>query len=420
MKNVELKMTVTALLFLGTAASASTFVGNGGSSGDIELKVATNQIVESLRKIQKSLAEPPTPAKVRASRDDDDEDDRPPRKITERNLCECPESFKNHSMCNYVRDLDDQRRNYCDKFLRERGPELERIFARETAHVQWTNDEMSVRESEDARAVEGVANTQTGTITVNLPRFLDMTAYQRIFLLTHEHMHFVKEGAGYLQDEGAQGPFKGANGGREFINAVSASLAMAASETGAIERYRGTLSRSKGYKSVWFDGALIGISGSDSGSPYLLSRQEGLMLGAKYFFGNFGVGASVASVRGQKDILTTIHAEEQTNYLGVGVYYRFFPFSNPLSFWGQSHAVVGARALSVSGKYRLRDDFNDDTYTATASAFDINCSYYIPFKWGLWAFAQLNYLQGGREFKDVPAKYDNNSFALALGVSYGL
>lgn len=380
-------------LFSARPARASSFVGNGGSPGDVELEVARKQIQGTL---------------------DDFKTWEP-----DENPCVCGPNFARTTMCEYLKDLTDAQIKTCSSFIREKGDELKALYQRDEIAVGWTHEKITVIEGGRRRAVDAVADPKEGRLTLDQRRFLEMTAADRVFLLTHEGLHFMKWKGKSLVDEGPFESFPGEEGGRRFINSVAAAVAVGAYESRQIAGYANALSRSKSYKTRWLDLSSGGMNPGDSTSNFAVDRLTGLTFGFRYTFGDFGVGVEHSTRSGDKSHLSTIKGDERRTMSAVGAFYRHFPSKNPLSFWGPSHLSVGVKYALLSGRYTLKDDFITLEDSASVSGLGIDCHYYIPFQSGLWGFVSVGYLQTGLDYSKVKLNYEGNPTTTALGVSYG-
>lgn len=387
-----------AIIFAATvlasgAAYASSFVGNGGSPGDVELAVARQQIQGTLQDFTTWEAD--------------------------ENPCVCGPNMERSSMCAYLKDLTAAQIRTCSAFIHEKGPELKALFQHGEIQIEWTHEKITVMENGRRRAVDAVANAKTGRLTLDKNRFVEMGAADRIFLLTHEGLHFMKWKGKELVDEGSFDSFSGPEGGRHFINSVAAAVAVGAYESNQISGYQAALNRSKSYKKYWIDASITGMNAGDSTSNFAVKNLSGTALAFRYSFGDFGVGVEYTSRTGDKSHLNTIKGDERRVTTAIGAHYRFFPSKDPLSYWGPSHLLLGVKYAQLSGTYKLKDDFISLDDSASVTGLGIDCHYYFPFRSGLWGFVSLSYLQAGVEYSKVNLRYEGNPTTIGYGVSYG-
>ena len=127
-------------------------------------------------------------------------------------------------------------------------------------------------------------------------------------------------------------------------------------------------------------------------------------------------------LRGEKVVMSTINAKEERNVLGLGASYRFFPFANPLTSWGQSHLVLSATVDLLSGTYKYDEQGVGGSAKTSSTGFTVGCNYFIPFDSGLWAYAGASYSTLNYTYNldnQVDLKYKDNGTTFALGVTYG-
>ncbi len=88
------KIIIILLLFLQSITFASTFIGNGGNAGDLELEVSRNIIVKTLSAISKE-------------------------KGSDVPLCTCPENLKGLPLCQGIANLNENQVQFCQKLIKD-------------------------------------------------------------------------------------------------------------------------------------------------------------------------------------------------------------------------------------------------------------------------------------------------------------
>lgn len=392
---------ILTVLSMQQQGRASTFVGNGGNAGDIELQMTLGQVQESLGFI------------------DRDKD------VQGRELCVCAESFEGRPVCDMLKQLNEEQVRFCALFVAEKSSELERILTtKDRVSFSWTHKAIEVQEDGNLRGVDAVTNPVNMSMTLNQNRFLEMDEDERVFLLSHELFHLTAYQGKTLTDEGTVGPFKGADGGRKFINAMAATVVMAANDYGVFSKYRATEKRSKSYKKTWLNLSMVGLTTqNDSTTVYDIEHTSGSQVGVRYQWTHeWGVLAQFSNLRGTKNILSTTEARESKNILSVGGAYRWFPFNYPLTFSGQSHFIFSGTLDLLDAKYEIQDPSIGTTAKTSSKGYTLSCNYFIPFNSGLWAYAGLGYSNMPYSFNldnQVSLDYKYGGTTFALGASYG-
>ena len=105
--------------------------------------------------------------------------------------------------------------------------------------------------------------------------------------------------------------------------------------------------------------------------------------------------------------------------MGIGLSYKIFPFVDPLSFWGQSHFVLNATIEALTARYQIRDNFVLLEDTTTAKGVRLECNYYFPIRYNIWAYLGMAFLEQTYKFSNIGVDYDKNYSTTAIGVSYG-
>ncbi len=374
------------VLFFIASAKASTFVGNGGNAGDIELNVALHHTEEALAQISA---------------------------LKNSQLCQCAESFENHAVCESLKRLNPEQKNFCAAQIREVTPALlERLKGE--IQVEWTDDSMQVKDASGLHSADAVTRDQK--MVVNRDRFVQMQPYERVFLLTHELLHTIS-----YADDGSVGPFTGASGGKALINSMAAATVMMGVRGYVFEKYSDSLSRPQGSRKIWVDLDVQSTEGGNKdNTTFAIKKTAQTQLSGRYYlWGPLGVMLSFRSGSGKKTVYGSVEASEKQTMLGVGATYRWFLFSDPLSFWGQTHLVANALIESVSSEYEVKDAYvgTKDEVSSTGVRLEVN--YYLPIAYGIWGFVGAGYQTHQYSYSKINLNYDQNQMSGSIGVSYG-
>lgn len=380
---------------------ASTFVGNGGNAGDLELQITLGQARKSMEYIDK---------------DKDDPDLK---------LCTCSPQFEGRPVCDVLKQLNKEQINFCARFVAMKAPDLARVLTqKDQLSLSWTHNQIEVQETGRLRGADAVTDPAKMTMTLNQKRFLEMTESERLFLVSHELFHLTTYQGRTLSDEGDIGPFKGADGGRQFINAMAATIVMQASDYGVFRDFSAAQKRSKSYKQTYVSVAYHSMSTpNDDSTSFDINRTSGGDISVRHqLTSEFGVLGHLSSLSGEKTILSTIKAKETRNILGVGVGYRWFPFSNPLTALGQSHFVFSGMLDFLNGTYVYDEQGVGGTAKTSTTGLTVGCNYFIPFDAGFWGYAGVSASSLKYSYNldnQVDLKYKDNGTTFALGVTYG-
>lgn len=392
---------VVLAVFLTQQSTASTFVGNGGNAGDIELQMTLGQAQKSLEYI------------------DRDKD------VDGQNLCVCSQRFDGRPVCDVLKQLTSDQVNFCSRFMRLKAADIARLLGQKRElSFSWTHQDIEVQEEGKLRGADAVTDAKNMAMTINQKRFLEMDENERLFLVGHELFHLTSFQGSILSDEGDIGPFKGTDGGRQFINAMAATVVLQANEYGVFKAYESAERRSKSYKKNWVTlGYGVVTAANDTSTAFDIEKATGGQLGYRYqWTPEIGLLAQFSALKGTKRILSTIEATENRNILGLGASYRWFPFSNPLTALGQSHFILGGSIDFLDASYEFHDLSPGTTSKTSSMGYTLTGNYFIPFDSGLWAYAGVGYTSLHYSFNldnQVDLNYKNNGTTFALGASYG-
>lgn len=407
-----MKLFILIIVFVAhfKTVSASTFVGNGGNVGDVELQVALRQLTDVSAQLleEKGLSE------------------------DLESLCTCPKDLQSHPMCEPLINLNTKKEEFCRQFLKSKIANLNLLLkSKASLEIRWTNENIDVRDQNYLRAADAVMNWQNKVLIINQNRFVRFKQSERVFLIAHEMMHLIDdENGNKLQDSGEIGPFIGESGGREFINAMAAALTVKTIDEGILNNYFETLNRSRSSADIWFDLSLGSLSLNPSQSStfahnYLAQYQ----LGLRYqFSAKWGLGIQHRQNSGGTFKVKGVSSSEVLEAYQLGVNYRIFPSTDILSTSGQSHFVLGAYAEYMKGHLSLSDTYlrlDDDT---SSLGLVLNGRYYLASQSGWWGFMGLSLLSQKYKYKftlddyslpNYEVLYPNQQYLWELGVSYG-
>lgn len=399
---------------------ASTFVGNGGNSGDLELQI-------TLKQIQDTFKIAALRGRDKKSSDQDRQTPNVQGGYLVDELCTCLGSFKGHQVCDSLTSLTLEQQTFCGDFMGEKADEVLAFLAnKESPNFTWTHDNIEIQETQGLRAADAVANSTLQQVTINQKRFLQMKPYERLFVLTHEIMHLMPHEKKTIVDEQAIGPFSGRDGGRQLLNSIAAATVVLSSAAGITQKYEKTLSRSQGHKDFWFSLAAYSLSSAQNqNSTFSVGGMTGAQVGFRYFFWkDLGLILDFRSGKTSKTALDTISLSETQSSYGVGFAYRFFPFEDPLTYMGQSHLVVDAKVDTLNTNYTLIEEPLRLEDTGTSSAFAAACNYYMPIRRGFWYSAGFSYLLHHYKYSKITSssgslEANQNQIMFNTGVSYG-
>lgn len=395
---------VNVFFLLSLRIEASTFIGNGGRASDVELVVTREHIFESMTQFV-AMKKETTESEEQAA------------------LCRCPQFLSDHPLCEFLKNLNKEQALYCGRNLLEKSDQIAKLVG-DSSNVNfvWTGDQIEVLEGKERRAVDAVTDFSQNKITINWQQFEKMRRSDRILLLTHELFHLVKVDEKPLTDVEAAGPFEGTEGGRQFLNSLGAAVAVYAIREGIIERKVAALNRSRNERKSWFEFFIGSFSTPEDKATYLLKDQRSSTVNFQYRYQWSSWGAFVGgrNVFTQKSPSSALTVRENIALYGGGLSYRFKPFSDPLSWFGQSHFV------SQLGGYFARFDYSifESTYgsiddSTQGLVLDLALTYHMPLNSGWWLTVGGEIGSHEYKYKKLDLKYKRINSSLEVGVCYG-
>ncbi len=389
-------LVLTMAAFLGVTSFASTFVGNGGNSTDVELQVTLNQIKKSLSDIQNKMD-------------------------IDHKLCTCDESLQGHRVCENLKVLSLEQKGFCQKKLSDSAAAILKLLDDPTGvQIIWTLESMQVIEKGGGREAEGVAVPSEQKIFLNREQFVGLKDYERIYLLTHELGHLISFDKKYIKDDEKIGPFKQSDGGRQFLNTLGSAVAMKSLEVGLVEEYEPSLRRSNTYKPHWLTLSLGSDSKHSDESAFAIKKYTGMQVEYRQQLdANWGVSGGFRQMKGSETFFGIANTESILNLWNAKANYRLMPFSNPLSLWGQSHFIFSAGLEFGKAEMVINDSFTSENDQAKLMSPIFSAHYFLPANEGFWFQLGLIATAYNYEFEKIGFKSQSNQLHYEAGVSYG-
>ncbi len=388
---------ITINCFSTFTQASSTFVGNGGSSRDLELQVTLSQLKDLTSVIESKSKE-----------------------NSSASICTCDPYYSEFDFCITLSKLSESQQKYCSDFVVKQNKELKSIHQGNATQIQWTEESMAVQEGAQQRAVEAVTDFKSNKMTIQKETFFKLKPYERLFLLSHEFYHLTEIDGKPLLDNAHYGPFASADGGKLLLNAASAAQTQLAYKNGIISQYTSVLNRSRYVNWNYFSlGFHDQKSSTEDNNNFGFSNTSGYQFKYRFQPGLFGFAITSISSSSKKSLLSTINATENryTQRIGATLRTPIVP-SRPESFFGQSHVVLEIGEEMISGDYQLKDSYVSLKDTAQATAPYLTVSLFAPLQRNFWFYFEATLHQTKLNYKELDLKSSiNNSFN--TGISYG-
>ncbi len=380
-------------LFTPYKSFANSFVGNGGSTADVEMLVTKKQIYESLKKVNESEVF--------------------------KDYCECIPVYNNRNICAPLENLDSEQRNFCTLQLKNVSGLIVNLLEDPNLVFNWTNKVINLQEGSNNVTADAVANPETKIVTVNKKNFLMMTQYRRVFLIAHELLHLVPIEGEYIGDVGDIGPFKSQQGRRELINSMASETVLQVYRYGLFQLYKPTLLRGQSNKHYWLDLNFVQQNDLISNSnTYSSDKHYGFEVNYKHFIKKWGFNFGYKSLLSSEKILTSIEVEHNLSTLGLGLSYRFFMDDDPLTAFGQSFMVINANVDLVVSEYDVKDPFVSSNSKDNTIGYSVQANYYYPLDY-VWVKAGIGLSSFSFAHEELNLDKESLNIVGQLGVSYG-
>lgn len=396
-----MKRILLTMLFTSSAVLASTFIGNGGQTGDVELAVSLKQVRAAVDRIETLKQEQP-----------------------EKRYCVCPENYADHALCEIINKLNEDQLKYCDRFVVMQLQKLAR--ASQTTQFEWVQSTMVNQNKIGERVVDAVAQKDKKLIYIDQVKFVDLTQSKRMFLLTHELFHMDTFDGKNLDDEDPIGPFKYQYGVRDLLNAAAAGITLTSIDETVFQDYTKYLSQSRSTKRHWFSVMTPSTSLQDSNKTrFDTEMSRGSRFSYQYQFPNlfnFGLTLHLQSQGGDKSIFTSTKIKQKQNITAVGATYRYFIFNtmDPFSHFWNTFVQFEVLTERLDANFDMSDGYSNAQSSASSTNLAGRISVYFPMKHDFWINTGVHFSDHKVSFPEFDYNLTSNSPTFFLGVAYGL
>ncbi len=391
---------ITALVFSSTGFT-STFIGNGGQAGDVELAVSLKQLRSAVQNIDSLLHE-----------------DR------NKSLCTCPDDYNDHALCEIINKLTPEQVKYCDKFIETQLSKLEKAI--QVTQFEWVETSMLNQDKVGVRVVDAVAQKDKKKIYIDQARFIDLTPAKRLFLLTHELFHMDKYNGITLDDEDKIGPFHSEYGVRDLLNSAAAGIVMTSIDERVFQKYSKYLNQSRSTKHHWF--SLMSPATQvkdDKGTNFKIDMEHGYRFSYLYQpenLHNFGFTIHLQTQEGDNTIFGSVNLKERRSSTGIGVSYRHFLFNSldPLNQFWNTFVQLEVLYERLDAKFNSSDKYTTLDSVAASTKPVARLSLVVPLTYNFWLNVGADFSQHEIYYSEFKYTLKQNSPTLFLGVTYGL
>lgn len=385
---------ILMLLFYSPLSKASTFIGNGGNTGDLDLEVARAEVHDTMVAI----------SKMSSTKD----------------LCKCPEIWATNDLCKMLNALTTAQVNLCQSTLKRYSRQVA-DFAGQSSKVvfQWSEETLQVKApSGQLRTVDAVTETEDATITLNQEHFIELSRSLRITLLTHEVFHLVRMDGKYPNDWEAIGGFQD---GKSFLDTLGAATAVAAHTTGVIDEFSDIANVSRAYKkfTLQFDFA-VGINPSKRTQKRLLMEgsKHGFNFLIGYKFDGLAIRAGLLSSLWKSSAIPDVRVEENTAMASFGAGYHWTPINAGLSRWNEMQLSLYVDGILGRSYYSINDGDLHFSQSSRVLGHQLVGQVHVPINAGFWGLGTLGYRNLRYGYDVINANINDQQFIYSLGVGY--
>lgn len=385
----------SALCLLGFClshiAEASTFIGNGGNTADLQLQV--------------------TLATIHRTADDLDTDTNV--------LCRCPAEWTSGEMCESLRSLSKEEVLFCQKTLTNQAQALAEISAKSSPVVfRWSSEEIATSEvGGKVRDVDALVVSGKGQIVIQRDRFMSMTASQRVALLTHELFHILPIEGRQINDSEKVGPFQK---GMLLLDALGAAMVIESVETGVKDELRGLENISRSNKKWWIflDWKALNSPEKSTNERLRDQKSNATTLGFEYRYQMIGLRLLFDDTR-YSAARSSILVKETTYSSGAGLSFSGTPFDLYLSRWSEVQLTGMIGAMFGTSEYEATDSATLLSDSSSLRTYLGQVQLMVPIYMGFWVNVGGEVRQVNAKYEKLNIRIDERQSAFSFGGSYG-
>ncbi|MFK7826317.1 MAG: hypothetical protein AB8G05_19375 [Oligoflexales bacterium] len=244
---------------------ASTFVDNGGTIYEAELRVALKQTKSAVREIEY---------------------------YKQNELAKCSESQQG-KFCQYLDGLSKKERRIVQQLLSKHYNAMRKRI--KSVKITLTGESIKhARAHGPWRKVQAGANPKSNSIIINQEDFVSLSPAERVMLLVHELGHLIKINGRYIRDDDKLDGMRG----RELLDAMGASVALLGMDTSIVPLKSESL-ESKAYKDHWFtlQAGTLGLDEQSKDNSLVASKLQYSSFSYRLQFMSFGFNLAYDGAR---------------------------------------------------------------------------------------------------------------------------
>lgn len=390
--NHNIPLSCFMLIFFHTKMLASTYVGNGGSVYEAEVRQSVSLAIKALKHVDTEW---------------DPVD-----------LCDCWSD--DNSVCKVFDTLNQKQQKTCGQFLIDHKKKLMKALRKATFEV--TSEPIKTSQNTGHRPVQAVTLRKENRIVIHDKVFVTLSPAQRIMLLVHESGHLIQVNGKYINDNSQVGPFQGKDGGKELLDAVGASVA-SISLAERITKPSIISSRlSKAYGNHYFSIAADSMifSANDPEEQLLREVSELTKISYQYRLNGIGLNIDLSEANQTSSPIDGITVALNMRQFEFGTTYGIRPFPLRADFWGGVHLQVEASAIFGLATSSISDDYQRIEDQASYQGGSIEAKVILPLAYDFWLYFAHGVQMTPFDLERVNVKIDNPIQFSVIGVSYGI
>ena len=371
----------------GFASSlASTFVDNGGTIYEAELRLTIKHTRAALREVDY---------------------------FERKELATCS-AYQGGKFCQYLDSLTKREIRIVQALLSK----YDKVMRKKMKNLKITLTGESLKHSRDHgpwRKVQAGASPKNNSITINQTDFVSLSYAERVMLLVHELGHFIKINGRYIKDDDKiEGML-----GSQLLDAIGAAVAVVGMETRNIP-LKSESTESKAYRNNWFTYQVgsLKLGEQKENNSLVEDELQHYSLGYRFQFISFGLNIAYDHSEITNYISGYTTSTAITRYK-LGASYKFHPFSTRADFWGHAHFLFHAGLAYNQYKHSLQDNYVKREFKGAAPAPYGEISVYFPVVRGFWITGTMGMVGENIEDQSTRLLLNQPSTYSSLGVSYG-
>lgn len=368
-------------------ASASTYVDNGGTIYEAELRVSIEQLRQTLHTMK---SEPNS------------------------DLCRCTPRDRS-STCDYLSDLESTEIKACQLFINDNLDKV--LTALKSTSFHLTEEELVHQDQTGlSRPVFAGADHQRSQINLNQDKFVRLDSQKRLMLLAHEAGHLIEWNGQQIKDSERYHNVEG----KVILDSFGATVGVIAKRNRIVSSSTNR-ALSKAYSRHWLSatGGQVDFGSKAQERSLAPGQLRFSSFSYRYQPGHFGLFLATENGETSKGFYEGLSGKLSVRREKIGLSYVIRPFEQSVGFFGHSHFLLQPGLSQTTYEHTLSDNWQSIESRKKQYSVFTDLRLLVPFFGGFWVEGMLGIQHENFKTDKTKINLDSISLRSSIGVSYG-